>query len=120
MKAEDAVRWRSRFRLCVLHGRKKPYTPWEHAVQASETGCHRSRLGTDRLAYPKAYLPGVAWGQRGTRHDPEGTHEARVHPDDAQYLWRRADGVDAASSWPDRKASDGTLMDVNGPQQITN
>ena len=62
----------------------------------------------------------MAWGQRGTRHDSEGTHEARIHPDDAQYLWRRVDGVDAASAWPDRKASDCTLMDVNGRQQNTN
>jgi hypothetical protein len=46
--------------------------------------------------------------------------EARIHPDDPQYLWRRADGVDVASSWPDRKASDCTLMDVNGRQHITN
>jgi hypothetical protein len=61
----------------------------------------------------------VAWGQRGTRDHPEGTYEARIHPDDAQYLWRKADGVDAASSWPDRKASDCRLMDVNGRQQIT-
>jgi hypothetical protein len=27
---------------------------------------------------------------------------------------------DVASSWPDRKASDCTLMDVNGRQHITN
>jgi integrase len=31
-------------------GGKKPYTPWN--MHASETGCHRSRLGTDRPGIP--------------------------------------------------------------------
>ena len=73
---------------------------------------------TDRLAYLAAFLPGMARGQRRASHGPEGTHEARVHSDHAEYVWWRDDGLDARSSWESREAGDGALMDASGRQRI--
>jgi hypothetical protein len=41
------------------------------------------------------------------------TLAARIHPDHAQYIWRRDDGIDAGSSRAGREAGDAALMKVS-------
>ena len=68
--------------------------------------------------YASPHLPGVAGRQWRGAYGAEGTHAARIHPDHAEYLRRRDDGINAGGAWEIGKAGDGALMDVSGRQRI--
>src|SRR6266851_6105809 len=117
VEAEDRVFRRLGLRVRIaLHGRRKALQPLEHAAQPSEPGRSQSRLRTDRLAYASPHLPGVARRQWRAAYGAEGTHAARIHPDHAQYIWRRDDGINAGSAWESGTAGNAALMDASGRQ----
>src|ERR1700730_8959533 len=119
VEAEDRVFRRLGLRVRIaLHGGRKALHSLEHAAQPSETGRSQSRLRTDRLAYASPHLQGVIGRQWRAAYGAEGAHEARIHPDHAQYIWRRNDGLNAGSAWAGGEAGDGALMDVSGRQPI--
>ncbi len=97
---------------------EKPYTPWNMQHNHLSPAAVKAGLRTDRLAHASPYLPGVVGRQWRTAYGAEGAHAARIHPDHAEYLWRRDDGLNAGSAWAGGEAGDGALMDVSGRQPI--